>query len=551
MTQKPLMRRVLLTAAAVGDVRTEQLMGREYRVVPAVLVQSQVLNNNLGRSYLPPEDITSAWAIHWNGVPVVVGDHPTVRGVSVSARSPDVLNAMGAGFIFGAHVDTVGDIAQLKAEVWLEVARAEQLGELKTILARLKKGETVELSTGFNTLVEVTPGTVNNEQYDLILHPVDADHLAVFAEKVGACSLDDGCGLGVNKQEGGNVKDDKAKEATGLLSRALAMLSGSKGDDEPKCANNCGTTCSCKPKTPAQHVSHPLVTRLTKWGAALPDVCQAIGLVRAEQAEYPESDEEVRTQIRLALEKEYGGQNRYLWIEAVYSADNTVVFCVVLDTLEGRTEQYWQATYNRAEDGAVTFANPTQVVRRVVYEPAANNRSTEETMKQEEPAKPAAAAANAAPPAAPPAPPAANADTPVPPAAPAAPAAPVANAEIAQLTKLIGDLTTAVQKQGEAIADLKKVSAPAIAEAERERQALVKALAGNQNVPYEEADLEAKPVEDLRKLAQMAGMQGAFIGRGAPRVAGNGSEEEPEFMPVTPYFAGQKKKGDEPGKEGK
>ncbi len=60
--------------------RTEELMGREFLVIDAVLVQGQVLNNNLGPTLLPPQDITEEWAEEWNGAPVIIHDHPLAAG---------------------------------------------------------------------------------------------------------------------------------------------------------------------------------------------------------------------------------------------------------------------------------------------------------------------------------------------------------------------------------------------------------------------------------------------------------------------------------------
>src|SRR5689334_10129424 len=85
-----------------GVGRSEQFLGREFLVAPAVLVRSQVLHNNLGVMLLPSEDITEEWAKAWNGIPVLVGPHPTERGVHVSGRTPHLWNERCAGWIFNA-----------------------------------------------------------------------------------------------------------------------------------------------------------------------------------------------------------------------------------------------------------------------------------------------------------------------------------------------------------------------------------------------------------------------------------------------------------------
>jgi len=117
----------LVTAILQGtSLRTEKLQGRDHLVAPAVLVQGQILHNNLGVTFLPPEEITDKWAEEWNGAPVVVHDHPTSRGVSISARTPEILDQRGVGFVFHARVERNG-VTQLKAEVWLDIERASKV----------------------------------------------------------------------------------------------------------------------------------------------------------------------------------------------------------------------------------------------------------------------------------------------------------------------------------------------------------------------------------------------------------------------------------------
>lgn len=204
---------VQLTANVAGPGRTETLMGRSYRVVPATLVRSQVLHNNIGACYLAAEDITPEWAEMANGAPVVI-DHPTRNGKATSAREPEVLNERGVGALYRTRAQS----GALKAEVFLAEDLAGENDELAAILHRLDAGETVELSTGFPAVGEEVEGGVHNgESYELRLYPTGFDHLAVFADKVGACSTDDGCGLGV-------LNEDAEAAASGLASRIWAHL---------------------------------------------------------------------------------------------------------------------------------------------------------------------------------------------------------------------------------------------------------------------------------------------------------------------------------------
>ena len=193
---------VEIAVQAFGPGRTEQLMGREYRVFPAVLVRNQVLQNNLGRTYLPPEEITPEWAAGLNGAPVIV-DHPSKMGQPVSAKDPEILNARGIGFLFNGQAGPGSDgVLEVRADVWLEAARAAEVKELDVILAKLDRNESPEISTGFPLRgLEETPGAHNGKEYDRVLRPGGWDHLAVFADtKRGACSVKDGCRLNVNHE---------------------------------------------------------------------------------------------------------------------------------------------------------------------------------------------------------------------------------------------------------------------------------------------------------------------------------------------------------------
>jgi hypothetical protein len=187
------MERVDFAVQAIGAGRDDEFMGRPHRVFPAVLVKSQVLQNNLGRTFLPADAITPAWAAAANMAPVLTL-HPEKRGQPVSGRDRGILNASGAGFLLNVRAED----DELRGDVFIDAARAEAIADLKVILAKLEKGEPTELSTGFPVSIEETKGAHNGRDYDRIIRPAGFDHLAIFATATGACSIKDGCGLGVN-----------------------------------------------------------------------------------------------------------------------------------------------------------------------------------------------------------------------------------------------------------------------------------------------------------------------------------------------------------------
>lgn len=497
---------LFVTAQLRGDVRTEVVMGRTFRVVPATLVRNQVLNNNLGRTLLPEDEITEDWAASANGAPVVI-DHPTQRGRAVSAREPEVLNSMGVGYLFRARVGESDGARAVQAEVFIAEDRASEVEDLVAILERLDAGETVELSTGFPLrAVEETPGVHNGEEYDLVLRPYGFDHLAVFAEKRGACSVDDGCGLSGN-EDGGKEEGDGAGQSQ--------PPSTSENQDDP-----------------------------SRWQRVQQVVMEMFGMADNQ------SDGDRRQLLQSALVREFGGgslRDSHLWVEDVFSEDGAVVFEVMGD---GPRSGLWRTDFEISEDGEVTLGEPEPVRRVTEYEPRVVNSQGqgEETMNREQMIAQLAERG-------------------------------VLDEEALQgltdchLRALLeagdaegqgegkgegagggsdGDGTTeedasAVQELLEEIRgmraenqelrdelrDVREATEPAIQERERERATLVQELAANGLCPFEEDELQARNLEELRKLRSMARGENYAL-QGGPKVTGASKEEQ--FAEPVPYY---------------
>ncbi len=565
-----------LSIAEAGPLRTESLMGRDFLVVPAVLVQGQILRNNLGTTLLPDDALTDAWAEEWNGIPVIVQDHPSLRGVSVSARSPEILDSRGAGYVFHARVVRNGTV-QLKAEVWLDIARAAEIPELNTIMERLKSGQLVELSTGFATEAVDAPGVHNGQVYERVLRPLGADHLAIFVEKTGACSIKDGCGLGANKEEGNTVpkttqadKDAANAARTGAEFRLLLLRLKSLGMTNVEIGVGIGRSASAVAQVERGEIVNPAEPTLAKLKELL--VSKLAG-----NAEHELSDQEKRSMLGSALEDKFAaGADKFVFIDAVFSEQQLVIFGVVHEDVLGHEEQLFQVSFEMADNGEVTFTDPEEVTRRIVYELTTNtiqegkNMAGESKGKKGEEGKPQKPAENAAAgggdgkPAADPedgSKPATNLETkPTTDGAGDGKSAadgggggdagvstpPAATAEaVVQLSNELKETRDALKAAQDAINTMQEITAPVVVEREAERQTLVETLGANAAVPFDKVELESKPLGELRKLYAMS--RGAsYAASGGPQIGNTkvANAGEQQFAEPVTYFDKGKKEGE-------
>lgn len=174
------------------SIRNETLQGDEYIVVPVTLMVEGVHSGSHGAVYHSADELGKI-VESWNGIPVTIG-HPQVNGQYASANSPAVLTEWSVGTVFNAYMD--GDA--LKAEAWILKENIEALSP--ELLQRINDREQIEVSVGVFSDEETVEGIWNTETYDSIARNHRPDHLALLSDEVGACSIDDGCGIRVNKR---------------------------------------------------------------------------------------------------------------------------------------------------------------------------------------------------------------------------------------------------------------------------------------------------------------------------------------------------------------
>ena len=178
------------------NIKRATIDGKKFLVAPLTMIVPGVLPGSKGPLYYPPEEVAKDYKV-WNHTPIVVY-HPFDHvGNPVSARHPGVLEKQGIGHILNARIHE----GKLKGEGWFDVERTKLID--KRVLDSLEQGKPIELSTGLFTVNEPAPqgSTFNGRGYDYIAKEYKPDHLAILPDQVGACSLQDGCGVLINSND--------------------------------------------------------------------------------------------------------------------------------------------------------------------------------------------------------------------------------------------------------------------------------------------------------------------------------------------------------------
>jgi hypothetical protein len=190
-----------ITANRAGVVRNATMEGRDYTVVPMVMIVEGVLSGSEGALYYPAEELAKVPGV-WNHKPVVVY-HPEIAGKGISACAPEILTAQKIGVI----MNTTFKAGKLKAEAWIEPERANIVDT--RIMDAINNNQVMELSTGLFTENESTPGEFSGKPYTAIARNYRPDHLAVLPDMVGACSIEDGAGF--LRLNSAGLSDDQKK----------------------------------------------------------------------------------------------------------------------------------------------------------------------------------------------------------------------------------------------------------------------------------------------------------------------------------------------------
>ena len=382
------LREIRVQTDPTAATRTETYMGREYLVAPIVmLVEGVVQGANAEVPEYVSGDSLAAFSHSWNGRPVVL-NHPQVAGTYVSANDPMVLENWSFGFIFNARYED----PKLKAEAWIDTARALELGgDFQSAVDRINAGNMVEISTGLfvNTLEK--KGKFNNKSYAAIWDgPLISDHLAILSEGlIGACSVDGGCGIPRINEQGQIQIQTQAQAQKGpwgdrpadmrINTAALRTFAPNDENHDGYCCETCkGAAVPKEPKTQTESESNPVQVEYIE---PTPEEFQVLGARAALMVNsIPDTItlEDVRKLLSAALSKKLN--KGYIYIGAC--TQDQVVFesyscgygcghgcsCGV-SSYTG----YWSLNYSIGEDGAVTFeGEPQEVVLTTKITPVVN-----------------------------------------------------------------------------------------------------------------------------------------------------------------------------------
>jgi len=174
-------------------VTRRKLHGKEYMIIPVTMMVEGVHRGNHGAVFHSISELGKIPQV-WNGIPIVV-NHPEKDGLAVSANSPEVLEEFEVGKVFNTTVEDM----KLKAFAWIEDLRLQEISP--EAYEQINEGKPVEVSVGVFTDNDEQEGEWNGETYVAVAKNHRPDHLAILPNAKGACSLEDGCGLGINQAQ--------------------------------------------------------------------------------------------------------------------------------------------------------------------------------------------------------------------------------------------------------------------------------------------------------------------------------------------------------------
>jgi len=206
----------------VAAVREMTFESRPHLVAPVVLLVEGV-HNGILYEHAELERYPNAWS----GIPLPI-HHPRENGEPISANDPIIIEEQSVGNLFNVKYEA--NNTRLVGEIWVDINKANSIAP--EVLGALRGGQRLEVSTGLYFDVDPQTGTWNGEQYEAIARNYRPDHLALLPGGVGACSWSDGCGVRSNEKEPKPMaKTDKLKKRARLFIMEMLSLNEPSHDE--------------------------------------------------------------------------------------------------------------------------------------------------------------------------------------------------------------------------------------------------------------------------------------------------------------------------------
>ena len=180
-------------------VRNANLHGRDYLVVPMVMITRGVHAGNRGPLYYADDDLGKTPAV-WNSKPVVVSHPKNAAGEHILAGTPHTMEQYQIGMVMNTHYDKAA--GKLRAEAWLDRSLLTKYPQIEQAITN---NQALPVSTGLWTDDVEEAGTFNGANYTARATNFRPEHLAVL---LGEPPADPAAGLLKNSAAGASGAGD-------------------------------------------------------------------------------------------------------------------------------------------------------------------------------------------------------------------------------------------------------------------------------------------------------------------------------------------------------
>lgn len=320
------------------EIREETLFGDTYTVVPVIaMVEGVRFGANQESAELGLAADFGENESLWNNRPLVLNHPQNAEGNFVSANSSGILEAYSFGITMAAYVED----SKLKMEAWISQARVNELGgEFEDVYNRIlakDPNDVVEVSVGFFCDVQKSKGKFKGQTYTGIWKNIKPDHLAILPNSIGACSVDDGCGIP-------RINQTQEKK----MSKDLHV-----DDSQCNCEDKTQCTCNTQEETTTQSSGVPKIKKLSVHEARVQEREKLLPLVN-QQISSNVFSRDVMQLLQSATATQYGPYS--------YVYGFTQDFMIFDDYVEGQGYKMFKQGINVSENKVEFVGEKSEVI---------------------------------------------------------------------------------------------------------------------------------------------------------------------------------------------